>query len=462
MTTPRFVRTPHIGPPKMPLPDRLPSVVTDRLVRLIRLIGDMQLHCVIRLEGRLDEVRLARAVRLLLDTEPVLGCRWVETRLHPRWERRQDLDRAPLVSVVDSDAPLADCSPFMTMPCLAERDPLVQVRIFRPPPGADGAVAGDTVCVKLAHLAMDGGGTKECVYRLASIYEALGRDRGFRPRANLTGRRSFDQILERLGPWGRLGMVRYGLWSTRRRIRPARWWAFPSEDGRRGRLAPGPSYVFHRIGADRFGAVRAYCGRQGVTLNDVLVAAYCQAVVELVRPAAEVPLRLRTTVDLRRYLPSGRGEALCNLSAFVYPNLGPGLPRSFDELVGRVHREMNRHKADLIGLGDYPFFGVLATMMPFWGLLTGFEAHLAKPLPAELRLPAITNIGRVDPAQLRFGEPRVVDAFVTASVVYPPLFAPAITGFGDSLTFSAGFCDSAIPRARVEGLFDRMERLLPS
>jgi len=64
MLTPRIVKTPRIGRPATPLPARLPSVLADRLVRLIRLIGDMQLYCVVRFEGRLEEVRFARAVRV--------------------------------------------------------------------------------------------------------------------------------------------------------------------------------------------------------------------------------------------------------------------------------------------------------------------------------------------------------------------------------------------------------------
>lgn len=50
-------------------------------------ISNYTLQAVIRFGNRLDEVKLARAVRLSTDAEPVLGCLFVERDDSPFWQR---------------------------------------------------------------------------------------------------------------------------------------------------------------------------------------------------------------------------------------------------------------------------------------------------------------------------------------------------------------------------------------
>ena len=195
-------------------------------------------------------------------------------------------------------------------------------------------------------------------------------------------------------------------------------------------------------------------------MNDLLVAAFCQACMEQEPPRETDPLRLRITADLRRYLPTDRAEALCNLSGFVYLDLGKGVPRTFVELLRRVRDEMNRQKAGPIGLGDTALIGPLATYVPTSFLLSRFEQGVSRRVPSDLRAPCLTNIGRIDPAQLRFPGARVTDAFITATVVYPPVLAIASTGFGESITLSAGFCESFIQRTTLERIFARMVEVM--
>ena len=46
-------------------------------------------------DGRMDETRLQRAVRLLLDAEPVLGCRLDAEAVPPVWRRIEGPERIP-------------------------------------------------------------------------------------------------------------------------------------------------------------------------------------------------------------------------------------------------------------------------------------------------------------------------------------------------------------------------------
>ena len=51
-----------------------------------KMFADQQLCMIIKLSGMLDENVLAKAVRLTMDLEPVLGERFVENCVSPFWE----------------------------------------------------------------------------------------------------------------------------------------------------------------------------------------------------------------------------------------------------------------------------------------------------------------------------------------------------------------------------------------
>ena len=57
---------------------RFRATSQDLMNYISRGIADQQLHFVIRCAGRLDALRLKRAVDLCVEAQPVLGCRFVE------------------------------------------------------------------------------------------------------------------------------------------------------------------------------------------------------------------------------------------------------------------------------------------------------------------------------------------------------------------------------------------------
>ena len=68
-------------------PDIMPAFAHDYGNYVARYgMGNFQIQAVLRLDGRLDYNKLARAVRLSVDIEPVLGCRFIE-HAPPYWKR---------------------------------------------------------------------------------------------------------------------------------------------------------------------------------------------------------------------------------------------------------------------------------------------------------------------------------------------------------------------------------------
>jgi len=414
---------------------------------------DGTLHGLVELDGKADEERLARAVRLLVDTEPVLGCRFVTTGGPPRFERRRDLDAVmvcPVEPLPPDDGALGARLARATDPTT---DPLVSVTLLRG--------ERDVVWLRLSHLVGDGAGARDCLYRLATLTRALREDPDHRPAPNPTGRPGLAQVTRAQGIWGRLRMLRRGARDLRSRWYPRAWWRLTTTPGVTGVAAGGRAYVWHHLGAGQVGAMRAYSRERRATLNDLLVAAYLRGLARVIRPAPQVPMRLRFTVDLRRYLPGGQASAVCNLSAFGFLNAGPGPDRTFEEVVDRVSAEMRGLKADCLGLGESALFGPLAAAVPHAWMERALRAQEGLPPAPELLTPTITNFGAFRPDELAVDGLRARSAFLLPPVMFPPGFAIAASGCAEGITLSAGFCESALARRRVERLFGRMAADLP-
>lgn len=419
----------------------------------LRAVTVPLIHWTVDFEGPIDRARMARALRLVLDAEPVLGCRFVPRPIQPYFERfpSDDLDRRELLR--EGDGGLVD-----------GRHPVESFLAEEPDLGAEPQLkalmvphkGGERLVLKISHLTADGAGAKEIAYRLASVYRKLAR----RPNLNVVpnqSSRSMLQVCRHVPPFS----VPRLLWRSVKdnvttRV-PYRSLQYPS-----GRRDTGPmSFEVHRFSGARFAALDAFRRRTGATMNDLLVTAMLRASVRMLGEGAPGAYRLLVTVDLRRFIPRKVGAAAANLSSFLIIDLGRDLGRTFSETLGRAKTRLDAAKAELPGLAfmlgslvvtlPVPFFllPALGTLIMNGGAFTGNEP------------PALTNVGRIERRKLDFGGPAVANAEVGVTASLPPHVVIAASGFGDSATLSAGFQESAVPRKLFVDLFEAMDRELP-
>lgn len=264
------------------------------------------------------------------------------------------------------------------------------------------------------------------------------------------------QLSERFSSLDKLRIIRRGFRDLKDLYLPRAYWAFSSNVAE----PSAPTYVIRHIGHDQFRAMRQLGKTHSATINDMMLTAIFRALTEMVRPNPAVPLRLTNTVDLRRYLPSGKAEALCNLSSFSYPNIGSEPGATFEDTLVKVRDDMNTRKADFFGLGDLPLGVAMFKCLPFAWACALFHRAWGQMIKTGILPPDFTNMGAIDPEQLDFGAPKVTAAHLTAGVTFPPFFGMGLSGFRESLSLSVGFCQTAVQRPLVEKFFDQIIREL--
>jgi len=424
----------------MPIPRRFRTGTSDQGMDILSEFFAPRIQLLADLEGPLDPDRLFDALRLTLDAEPVLGCRYVPRWIRPYWERLDKIDPEHLLK---TDQPVEE---FLGSDFDEKENPQLQALLAK----------DNRLVLKVNHQVTDAGGTKEVGYLVSGIYRKLKDDPAYRPEPNL-GSRSLRQVYRRFIPrrfFGLLGRVFRELWDNMRPFKSMPW---PSGLEKTGT----PVYVFWHIDKKRLASARSQVTGLSPTLNDLMVTAFLRALAKHTGWNNNGALRLTGTVDLRRYLPEGRGAAICNLSSFFFLNLGQDLGATFTETLSRVKQQIDRLKTDYFGLGfilggylnslPYPFFLSKLLVRKFFSLL-----QRKGNFP-----PAMTNMGIIDDRLLDFGSPRVSRAMLTTPVNQPPTMACGLTGFRGSLTMSMGIYESAVPRAEMETFFNLLDHELP-
>lgn len=426
------------------IPDRFPSVLVDRFACIMqRYITDMMIQMEMEFEHRLDLDRLRRALRLALDAEPILGCRFADRPPKLHWQRLPHIDRE-ILEIAENEEQF---SAFRIRRINAFEGPQLEAAVLR----EEGS---DRLLIKLSHLVGDAGGTKEVVGLLANIYNRLAKDADYRPLPNCTGSREIWQVIKRI-PWHAYPRIFINL--IKEFISnglPSGTFSLPLEVGPREGLV----YITANLSKERVARIAGYGKSFGASLNDMLIAAFYRAAAKIGKWDGNSKLRLMTTIDLRHwYIPDGRGESISNLSTFEFPNLGRNLGADFDTTLARIALITGRRKKNWIGLNMSIVLPLLIALPHGW-LMSILEKVASKFVMSGKFMPAFTNMGPIDPDSISFGKPPR-RAWLLTPPPYPPNYVAGVTGYDGSLTLSAG----AYPTARLlaEKMFELMLAELP-
>lgn len=414
-----------------------PASSQDKMNYITRLNADQQMHVVITFTSQINAPRLAKALRLVMDREPILSCRFIEQGNRVVWERRNDLDQIELLRVVDTgdlQASVYEFAVFPSDPCV---DPLVQARLFRSP-------AGDTLCLKVNHVAADGAGVKEVAYLVADTYRRLEENPDYNPGQANFNQRSQAAIFRRAGL---MNLLKY---RPRTLGLPPMPFSLPftGTDGDRR------SFAVRKMAPADFQALKGYAKQHGATVNDLILTALYRSMFSQGNPPADMPLPVQVSLDLRPLLPKGKEQPVCNLSGALYPVVVYHPGETFEQTLAGVQAEMGRLKQGLPGL--------TGAMLIEMAMLQGFaKAKAMLSSMTRVRSNRVTplllsNFGLLDSSRLAFGSLEIVEAFMLGPVMFGHGVMLTASTFAGQMTLAIGYCQSNIASQTVECLLEQV------
>ena len=410
------------------IPDRFPATGTDAAVSITRAVTLHRIGLRLDFDGHLDPERMARAARLSLDAEPILGCSFRTDSFKPYWLRIPDLDATRSFSITETADPTSCVSAFQAEE-IDDAGPQAAVALFRSP---DADVLG----IKISHVVSDGHAAKQYAYLLADIYSRLGVEAAYLPEPNLRGRPSGRDV------WGNLTE------EQRRDAKKAKSWASPTWTiPANGGDGSGLTYLTTSVDPERFAALKSYGRQRGATVNDMMLAAVFRACVEEFDPPTGIPLSLMCTADLRRYLPDAEHLPISNISISGSLDIERVDGETFDETLGRVRSSMDAWAKTCFGAGPSANAEKL-TALGYRAMKAVMHGLFRMAGGSGKTYPWFTNIGVIDDGRLSFDGCKPVSGHMFGPAAVGASIVPVVSTYRDTLTVCNGFCaqdfDSAI------------------
>jgi NRPS condensation-like uncharacterized protein len=417
------------------LPMKILASVQDWFFVIISIGHDRTIRLVLELDGRVDMPRLGRALQLLLHAEPVLASRFSPTLFRAYWRHREDVDAREMCQLVETEDVQGALHAFMAVSLDPLKDPLVALRVFRS--------TADTVCVKLSHAAMDGGGFKQIVQRLTALYRSLKTDPSTVPPLDLATDRSQRQVIRLLSPRARVKAFFTQPFHKKT-------WSFPFT----GKHPADFAFMERTVGVP-VPVLREALRARGATIFDGIVASLARTMFDLTDVTPGVPVPFTIATDLRRFLPAPESAGLCNLSSLAWIDLYRKPGATMEETLADVHAAIEATMNDNPGIG-------LAVVMEVTSILGyhGFaffnriRAKMARGQGREF--PSLSNIGVMDPRVLDFGDAHVTRARFYGPVIFPPTFYVVSGSFENTLYFTASYPKNVVPEGLMDRLLDRL------
>jgi NRPS condensation-like uncharacterized protein len=429
-------------------PDILPANSHDICNYVARYgIANFQIQPVLKFDSRLDFEKLSRAVRLSIDVEPVFGCRFIEND-PPYWKRLDNLDKIEFCIFEETDNPDVAVKKFLESPLDMDNEPKVKVKLIR-------SGQNDTLVIKINHAVCDGAGAKEYVQLLSEIYSSIDQDNdAFVPKPRIGGRKDQDKLFSTLG----IKDPKAG-WNPLLEA-PQNMWSLPLKKGPMN----ATRFVVCSFPPEQLDVIYKYGKARGATINDLILTAYYRALFEISNSIYGIPMDISLTIDLRRYLPDQKTEAIRNFSGGFNTRIARIYDEPFEKTLSRVVPMINKIKKGYPGLQN-AIGGECIEKMSFSQILAYIKgiiqvsdiASQSSVFSGNVCSPGLSNLGFISKPLIKFGESTVTEAYVLPPVVRAPGFLLLACTYNDVLTLTAGYYKDSIRRKNVERLLNKIK-----
>ncbi|MEN6314689.1 MAG: condensation domain-containing protein [Clostridiaceae bacterium] len=397
-----------------------------------------QIQAVMKLDGHLDFDRLIQAVRLTIDAQPVFGCRFVENE-PPYWKRLDNIDQVEFCSMEEPENSDEAIKNFIESPMDMDKDPMLKVKLIR-------TSQYDTLCIKNNHTCCDGAGIKEYIQLLSEIYNIIEQDGVFTPSPVKRSRKDQDILFNELGISNPEKEWKPGSEITRAT------WPFPWTTMQSDRF----HILFCRLPEGQLDEITRYAKANKVTINDLVLAAYYRAMAQLGPTVYSEPMEISFTIDLRRYLPGNKTEAIRNFSGSEITRLALIPDESFRDTLSRIIPVMNKIKNNRPGLQSAIGLERIEKMA-FKDSLTYYKAvSLWHCSCGNKCAPALSNVGVFSDTLVKFGDKTVTDAYIVPLVVRAPGLLLMVSTYNGVMTLASGIYEASVPRRNIRTLLNKI------
>lgn len=408
----------------------------DKMQYLFRNYYDRMVHAVLHFDNLIDPEILKNVIVIMAEKAPVLHSSFHENPVNPYWSVEKYIVD-DILTVADSDDTYKDSYDFLCQSIPVTSNVQFKILLLN----KNGR---STLAMIVNHMCFDGGDFKYFLKKLAKNYNAMLS--GENPTDLKSGTRSAEQVYTKLNASDK--KIAKGLYKNISDVKDKHVFPLaPASDDDRTMIN------VRKIERPVFTEMKNTGKRLGVTVNDVMLAAYVRALYEIIGMRDDETLSIPCMVDLRRHIEGGENAGgLANHTGFMLCTVH-GKGETINDTLINVMRSTKSSKRDkFMGLYSLPLLKLAYTILPF--SISEFAIKIGYNNP----LIGMSNIGLLPEELLTFGNAKPVDGFMTGAVKYKPFMQLAMTTLNDELTMTIAIKGNEADKEKVEVFFDLIER----
>ncbi|MDF2524184.1 MAG: uncharacterized protein K0R31_1825, partial [Clostridiales bacterium] len=228
---------------------------------------------------------------------------------------------------------------------------------------------------------------------------------------------------------------------------PKTMWTFPWKQG----STDVSRVAVCKLPYGQLGWLSRFGKSRGATINDLLVTAFYRAMFEISHPEYGVPMDISMTVDLRRYLPNQKTEAIRCFSGGVDTKLDKVANETFEGTLSRVIPMMNEVKTSQPGLQSA--VGLERVEKANFGeTLSFYQTAAQKASYTDKCSPVLSNLGFLSKSPLKFGKSVVTDAYIVPPAVAAPGLLLCIGTYNGVITMALSYYEAQVQGIEINRL----------
>ncbi|MDD3946264.1 MAG: hypothetical protein PHI19_00295 [Clostridia bacterium] len=387
----------------------------DKMQHIMARYNDHMIHIIAKFDGQADAPILKKAFDIAINKVKILKSVFVWGLSKPQWREIENFTIDDVFTTLEV-AKDPDAYAESKVLGIIKESKEAQIKVWLIRHGGK-----DTLAMLLNHMCFDGADAKIFMYYVAGVYNDLKKG-GDGEIPLKQGSRSAWQIYKSLAPAQYDEAMKLISYSKKQKAKIA--YPFSKSSGKE-RFPKINKLV---LSQEMFLKLKKKTKEVGVSLNDLVLAAFYRVTLKMVQLEEGQTLGIPNMVDLRRYLPNGESQGLCNLTSMVVSNLGNEIGADILETVQKAKMSMDELKGYYPGLHGLPLLKKVLDILPYpiaWFLIGTFFKN---------PLIGISNIGLIDNKEFGFDGLTVEDVYMTGSVKYSPYMQLALSTFNNIMT----------------------------
>ena len=412
--------------------------------------SNLQIQAILKLDGKIDLYKLKQAVKLSIETEPVFKCRFIEDT-KPYWKPLDNIGIIKFFSLEETNDIDQSISNFIQSSFDIDNDPMLNIKLMR-------CEHYDVIGLKINHACCDGLGALEYIQLLSDIYNKIEHENGaYIPVPRIAGRKDQDRLFSELGITNQDSLFLPGSDIS------IPMWSFPWE-------ACSSNVACMSVIRFPYGYIDVInkCSKsKGVTVNDFILTAYYRAMLKMGQPIYGLPMEIPITVDLRRYLPNHKTQAIRNFSGSVSTKLTMSMNEPFNETLQRASAVMKEIKQGYPGLQSA--LGLeRVEKLTYQEILAYYQAwqetrNSQKYCPiycGDKCVPTLSNLGCISKSLIKFGSQSVIDSYLLPPAIRAPGLLLMACTYNSVLTLAAGYFKGTVSKDNIDMLLNKIKEEL--